>query len=58
MTFGWKKGLLISVLLYHEEFTMTHAILFGFVWSGLVLYLISGFAKDRRKAKKEEHPCA
>ena len=50
--------LLISVLLYHEEFTMTHAILFGFVWSGLVLYLISGFAKDRRKAKKEEHPCA
>lgn len=49
--------LLISVLLYHEEFTVTHAILFGFVWSGLVLYLLSGFLKERKK-KEEEHPCA
>ena len=46
--------LLLSVLLYHEEFTATHAILFGFVWSGLVLYLISGFRKER---KKEESLC-
>ena len=46
--------LLISVLLYHEEFTVTHAILFGFVWSGLALYLISGFRKER---KKGEQPC-
>lgn len=42
---------LISVLLYHETFTATHAILFGFVWSGLVLYLISGFLKDRKKGE-------
>jgi len=40
---------LVSVVLYHEIFTVTHAILFGFVWSGLVLYLISGFLKDRKK---------
>ena len=42
--------LLISVWLYHEEFTTTHAILFAFVWTGLVLYLISG----RMKAKGEQ----
>lgn len=47
--------LLISVLLYHEEFTTAHAILFAFVWSGLVLYLLSGL---RRSPEKEEHPCA
>ena len=40
---------LVSVVLYHEKFTVTHAILFGFVWSGLVLYLISGFLKDRKR---------
>lgn len=49
--------LLISVLLYHEEFTTTHAILFGFVWSGLALYLLSGFLKERRSSTKEEDPC-
>lgn len=43
--------LLLSVLLYHEEFTLTHAILFGFVWSGLALYLIPG-ALQRRKEKE------
>ncbi len=49
--------LLLSVLLYGEAFTATHAILFGFVWSGLVLYLVSGALRDR-KEKKEESPCA
>ena len=49
--------LLISVLLYHEEFTTTHAILFGFVWSGLALYLLSAFLKERKHLEKEEHPC-
>ena len=44
--------LLISVLLYQEEFTMTHAILFVFVWSGLVLYLISGLMKERKHGKE------
>lgn len=47
--------LLLSVWLYHEEFTTTHAILFAFVWSGLVLYLLSGFLRER---KKEDAPCA
>jgi len=45
--------LLVSVWLYHEEFTTTHAILFGFVWSGLVLYLLSGWIDQRRHGKEE-----
>ena len=49
--------LLLSVALYGETFTMTHAILFGFVWTGLVLYLIAG-ARQGRKQKEEETPCA
>jgi len=44
--------LLLSVWLYDEEFTATHAILFGFVWSGLVLYLVSGWLNDRRHRKE------
>ena len=48
--------LLLSVLLYQEEFTTTHAILFGFVWSGLALYLLSSLLRERRH-KKEETPC-
>ena len=48
--------LLLSVLLYQEEFTTTHAILFGFVWSGLALYLLSSLLRER-KYKKEETPC-
>lgn len=41
--------LLLSVWLYNEEFTATHGILFGFVWSGLVLYLASGWFRDRKR---------
>lgn len=41
--------LLVAVLLYHEEFTATHAILFAFVWSGLVLYLVAGIMKNRKE---------
>ena len=48
--------LLLSVWVYGEEFTATHAILFGFVWSGLVLYLVSGWLNDR-KHRKEETVC-
>ena len=48
--------LLLSVLLYQEEFTTTHAILFGFFWSGLALYLLSSLLRER-KYKKEETPC-
>ena len=49
--------LLTSVWLYHEAFTGTHAILFAFVWSGLALYLISGWL-GKGMHKKEENPCA
>ena len=44
--------LLISVLLYHEEFTTTHAILFVFVWSGLALYLAAGWLAGREQRKE------
>ena len=49
--------LTLSVLLYREAFTATHAILFGFVWTGLALYLAAG-ALDRRRHRKEDAPCA
>ena len=48
--------LLLSVALYGEAFTATHAILFGFVWAGLILYLISG-ARESRRHREEEKPC-
>lgn len=48
--------LLLSVWVYGEEFTATHAILFGFVWTGLALYLISGRLNDRKR-RKEERAC-
>ena len=48
--------LLISVLLYQDEFTTTHAILFAFVWSGLALYLAAGFLAGR-KQRKENTVC-
>lgn len=48
--------LLLSIL-YGEAFTTTHAILFGFVWTGLVLYLVSGFLHGKSQ-EKEKPPCA
>lgn len=33
--------LLIGVFLYHEPFTITHAITFGFIWSALIIFSIS-----------------
>ncbi len=39
--------LLLSVLVYNETFTSTHAILFGFVWVGVILYLYAGFLKTK-----------
>lgn len=41
--------LLMSVLVFHEEFTLTHGILFGFVWTGLVLYVVSGMRNRKQK---------
>ena len=48
--------LLICVLLYRDEFTTTHAILFAFVWSGLALYLLAGVLESR-KQRKEQTKC-
>ena len=48
--------LLLSVL-YGEAFTATHAILFGFVWTGLALYLASGFLRGKSQREKERPPC-
>ena len=48
--------LLLSVLLYHEEFTVTHAILFGFVWSGLILYMASELLQERKR-RREKPSC-
>ncbi|WP_081579575.1 EamA family transporter RarD [Oscillibacter ruminantium] len=46
--------LLLGVLLYHEEFTVTHGILFGFVWTSLTLFLISDRRKQKKTAKENE----
>lgn len=43
--------LLLGVFIMGEEFTTIHAIMFAFVWSGVVLFLTDGF----RERKKTEH---
>ena len=48
--------LLLGVLVYHEEFNATHGILFGFVWTSHVIFLISDRMK-RRKMSKESKLC-
>lgn len=48
--------LLLGVLAFHEEFTLTHGILFGFVWTSLAIFLISDHLK-RKKTMKESEPC-
>lgn len=45
--------LLLSVWLYGEEFTETHAILFCFVWCALGLYVLS----DHLERRKEKRVC-
>jgi chloramphenicol-sensitive protein RarD len=30
--------LMLGVFLYHEPFTRTHAVTFGFIWVALVIY--------------------
>lgn len=35
--------LLLGVLLYHEPFTLTHAVTFGLIWTALLVYSISSF---------------
>lgn len=47
---------LVSVVVFREEFTAAYGVLFGFVWSGLALYLIAGFVR-RRRERKERAEC-
>ena len=46
--------LLVGVFFYGEEFTVSHVILFAFVWTGIALYLISGW-RERYKLHHAEN---
>jgi chloramphenicol-sensitive protein RarD len=37
----------LGVFLYHEPFTLTHAITFGFIWSALLIYSITSLRMQR-----------
>lgn len=39
--------LMLGVFLYHEPFTLTHAITFGFIWAALILYSVTAFRIQR-----------
>jgi chloramphenicol-sensitive protein RarD len=39
----------LAVLAYREPFGATHAVTFGLVWAGLVLYTVDAIAKARRR---------
>ena len=43
---------LVSVAVFREKFTAAYGVLFGFVWSGLALYLAAGFLRRRRERKE------
>lgn len=47
---------LVSVAVFREKFTAAYGVLFGFVWSGLELYLAAGFLR-RRRERKEKAGC-
>lgn len=47
---------LVSVAVFREKFTAAYGVLFGFVWSGLALYLVAGFLR-RRRERKEKAGC-
>ncbi len=47
---------LVSVAVFREKFTAAYGVLFGFVWSGLALYLAAGFLR-RRRERKEKAGC-
>lgn len=40
-------SLLIGVLIYGESFTAVHAVSFGFIWTGLLVYTIAGYMAYR-----------
>lgn len=39
--------LLLGLFLYHEPFTSTHAITFGFIWTGLLVYSVTSLMPSR-----------
>ena len=47
---------LVSVAVFREKFTAAYGVFFGFVWSGLALYLAAGFLR-RRRERKEKAGC-
>ena len=47
---------LVSVAVFREKFTAAYGVLFGFVWSGLALYLAADFLR-RRRERKEKAGC-
>ena len=55
--------MLTGIFRYGEEFTVTHAILFGFVWAALILYLSSSWIEHFKHSHhhhhrhKEAHTC-
>ncbi|AOY75293.1 EamA family transporter RarD [Clostridium formicaceticum] len=48
-------SLILGVFLYHEEFTRTHFISFGFIWAGLLLFSLSQIAGMKKLQPEELH---
>ena len=44
--------LMAGVFLYGETFGTTHAIAFGLIWTGLLIYTLYGFLDYKRKARE------
>ena len=40
--------LLLGIFLYHEPFTLTHAITFGLIWSALAIYSLTAWEQRQR----------
>lgn len=40
---------LLSVFIFHEAFTLAHAVCFGLIWSGLLLIVLESLRKSHKK---------
>ena len=45
---------IVGALFFHEQFTTTYAILFGFVWTGLIFYVASDLLAHRAQRKNQQ----
>ena len=45
--------LLCGIYLFHEAFTHVYAVMFAFVWAGVVLYLLSIYLQHRKMVLRE-----